>query len=301
MGTKLVAVQRYYKGNTIEGYDIQDLSSNEIRQFKTDELKSMIAQRKLNVANLKLTSDNRLILITDDKKINDNINYDGRSDNEVTIHGVEVDKLVYEMLKDFDSRTVSVKVKSFDKDRNTFVIKFRDGRVIQNSLEMLFKYRVEPGYKPITQAVALEFIPIAVRFRGKTHSIDKLDGGRANENRFILDVHYVDYGGELRDSGSSLENYSSYISGMITFTLNKLLERDEKASLALRLFAKTGVYESEDRAEDRTGLITSSAITYGIMYALVIGSNDPLMAAAITATSGSLLNGMVQCTRWMLK
>ena len=296
MGTRLVAVQRYYKGNTIEGYDIQDIKTGEIRQFKASELKSLIHNKKLKVANLNLTSDNRLVLITDNEKINAHINYDGKSDNSAKVTGVNVDILIQDMLKEFDSRTVSVKVKSFNKDTNTFVVRFSNGRVIQNSLEILFKYTIESGYKPVTHAVAVEFLPIAVRFRGKTHGIKNIK----DRSKFIIDMNYVNRG-ELVKHGYELEKYMNEFTYIIAFTLNTLLEKDEKACMALRMFAHNSTYESEDRAADRKTLITSSAITYGIMYALVLSAEDPVTAAAVAATSGTLLNAMIQHVRWSMQ
>lgn len=52
---------RNKRTNAIIGYEVEHILSGEIRRIASDELKSLIQRGEVDVFNLKLTSDGRLV------------------------------------------------------------------------------------------------------------------------------------------------------------------------------------------------------------------------------------------------
>lgn len=300
MATTLMAVQRYYRGGNIDSYDIQDIKTGEVRHFSAHELKSLLAQKKLSVANLQFTSDGRLNLITDDTRIINNMEYDGRSDNNIDIDNISADQIMYDMLTKFDSWMASVKVKSFNKDTNTFVISFNDGRMLKHSLDILIKYTMEPTRNRrntrYVEEVCFRMMPMALRFRGKTYPVkitaDYMDDYtmQVNVNGYKIRNKYTDMGcgDTIRDA------FTPILSGAMCAVLHD----DEKALRGLQAFVRhTDIDKSEFRARDKKALLTTSALTYGILGAFMIMLEDPETAKYLTLCCGTLLNYVLQTLR----
>lgn len=295
MKSRFIAVQRYYKGNVIDGYAIQDIVNGAIKEFKSDELKSLIASGRMNVANLSLTSDGKLRLITDDERINNALNIDGKADNDVKYTDRHTaDMVVKAILKEASREYRIIQINNFNKDTNTFVIDFRTSKIMNKNAQILFKYSIKSGYK-----VYIKTVPVAIRFSGQIYPIKLTKDNR----EYVYEANSDDIisNGRLNIMCSVSVDFARMLYKLICETLRDIVISDEKAMRHLNNLTKldsneTMLYHHEAITE-RNAAITSSAITYAAMFAIFVTSKDPAFSAILTATCGSLVNGVVQHIR----
>ena len=303
MKSRFIAVQRYYKGNVIDGYAIQDITNGAIKEFKSDKLKSLIASGRMNVANLKLTSDGKLRLSNNSELYSNNMDIDGKTDNNEKIRNSTHDEIVYELLKQVDRYSNTMKVKNFNKNTNTFVLRFSSSKMINKSVEILFKYNVDTGY-----GVYIRLLPLAIRFNNCTYDIENLPedcAGRLSISE--SDLFFIKDDKASPNMTAIIETRDKFIKTVYSLLVNIILNDPKTAEIIQKtktkddienlMRATQNISDTEITMASRKGFLFSSAVTYSVFCALIIGQHDPATTAIVTATAGSFLNAFIQFLR----
>ena len=164
---RYIIVQRYYKNNQIAGYTVQDITTGITQDIEANKLKQLIASNKIHIDNATLTSDGKLRLKADSTIIARNFEVDGRADNDYTfINDNNLEAFAKIILKTLESQHIGFKVSSFNKDANTFILKYSNMRTPMTSVKILFRYNMSS-----VAVIGMETIPIAAKINGNTYSI----------------------------------------------------------------------------------------------------------------------------------
>lgn len=290
----LVVVHREYKGDDIIWYLIQDIRNGQLHQYDPDTLKQKMRTDDIQLANLKLTNDNRLILVNNagQEKETEFIDETIQDENKEA----RLERKFVLLLRMMSMKYKRIKVKGLDKKNNTFVLEFTRDRK-DEGLQIAMKYDLyfSQSGKPWAQ-----MMPIALRFRQYTYPLTELE---------FNECVRIDMSENLDTSVFTqvIENF-----GKLFYQICKT--DDSLAGLDDTSFADYldkmdrnpcygSSFTSEDEAHDfgdAAGAVITSGLVYGSLFGMLVTCHEPALALGITATSGSLLNLMVQHFRMLI-
>lgn len=300
-----IAIQRNYSKGKIAGYCIQDIKTGAIKDIGANELKEMIKANKIEVANLKLTTDNRLILVSDDK-IKDMTEFiadlDGVDDNEQKLYKLNTDELMKMALSNIDKKFSVFKLKEFNKDKNTFIIEIIMPAVFAGIRDMkaqfLFKYAID-----VEEEIVIT-VPIALRFNGVTHMIrgvDKKDCYSVYSwNKILKNKHY--YSNELEIykklefktlQEKLVEIMVKSLDKSITYDITSVAELEKVMAdksideLMGVCYSLSGASKEKDKIDS---IVKEATYVYALLFVLLSIVINPAISVLLSSMYGTLIN-----------